>query len=186
MAIVTSALAGVCAWTLLEYLIHRFLGHGRAPHRNPFGIEHVRHHSVGDYFAPAWKKLAVTCLAAPLLFGLASLCAAPAVAAAFVTGLLGMYLAYEWLHRQLHVHPGLGPYGRWARRHHFGHHFADPRTNHGVTSPLWDVVFGTRRVHARIVVPERLCMAWLRDPATGEVRADWAGTFELRRATAKS
>jgi len=39
----------------------------------------------------------------------------------------------------------LGWYGRWAREHHFHHHFVDLRVNYGVTSGLWDVVLRTRR-----------------------------------------
>jgi hypothetical protein len=39
----------------------------------------------------------------------------------------------------------LGWYGRWARGHHFHHHFVDARVNYGVTSPVWDVVLRTRR-----------------------------------------
>ena len=27
------------------------------------------------------------------------------------------YLGYEWLHRRLHTHRGIGPWGRWLRRH---------------------------------------------------------------------
>ena len=78
----------------------------------------------------------------------ASVVGVPAVAiagyhlgAAYVAGLVGFYGVYEWLHRREHTHAGIGPYGRWARRHHFHHHFVDGRTNHGVTSPIWDLVF---------------------------------------------
>lgn len=180
MTTALAAAVGVVSWTLLEYGIHRFLGHGPRPSRNPFGIEHVRHHSQGDYFAPAWKKLVAAALLCAALLPVAGLVAAPAPARAFVAGLVAMYLAYEFLHRRLHVSAGFGPYARWARRHHFSHHLVDPRTNHGVTSPIWDLVFGTYRRPERIVVPERLCMVWLRDPATGRVRDEWAGTFELR------
>jgi sterol desaturase/sphingolipid hydroxylase (fatty acid hydroxylase superfamily) len=54
----------------------------------------------------------------------------------------------------------------------------DARTNHGVTSPLWDVVFGTYRAPGTIRVPSRLCMSWLRDER-GEVREDFRDTFVL-------
>ena len=100
---------------------------------------------------------------------------------AYALGLAGFYLTYEGLHRLEHVHAGFGPYGRWARRHHFHHHFVDPKANHGVTSPLWDLVLGTYAEPSIIPVPEKLAMRWLTDPRTGDLRPELAGTYELRR-----
>jgi hypothetical protein len=85
------------------------------------------------------------------------------------------------LHRRLHTHRGFGVVGRCLRRHHF-HHFGNPRVNHGVTSPLWDVVCGTSEAPGVITVPEQLAMDWLVDPATGDVYEDLATAWRLRRA----
>ena len=104
-----------------------------------------------------------------------------ALGGAYVLGLMGFYGAYEVLHRLEHVWAGIGPYARWARKHHFYHHFVDARMNHGVTSPIWDLVFGTYRKPDVITVPKKLCMAWLKDPETGDIRAEHAGTFALKR-----
>ena len=177
---IAAAACGVLTWTLLEYLIHRWMGHDRRFRRSPFGIEHVRHHVEGNYFAPTWKKLVAAALVAAVLCGPAIAIAGVANGVAYVAGLVAFYGVYEWLHRREHTHAGVGPYGRWARRHHFHHHFVDARTNHGVTSPLWDVAFGTYRRPTKIRVPVKLCMAWLRDPVTGEIRSEHAGTYELR------
>ena len=179
-AVVGAALfTGAFTWTLLEYLIHRFAGHDRRLRGNPFGVEHVRHHIEGDYFAPSYKKaivalVAIAALSAPLMLALGG-----PTGAAFIVGLVGCYGVYEVIHRRLHVSAGFGAYGRWARRHHFTHHFASARVNHGVTTPLWDFVFGTYQAPAHITVPGRLCMAWLKDPATGQVRAEWADAFSI-------
>jgi sterol desaturase/sphingolipid hydroxylase (fatty acid hydroxylase superfamily) len=173
--------AGAATWTLLEYVLHRWLGHDRRLRRNPFGIEHLRHHAQGNYFAAASKKLAIAAIVTVVLgvpvVGVAGL----STGVAYLTGLMGFYAAYEWLHLRNHTHPGRGPYGRWARRHHFHHHFVDPRVNHGVTTPLWDVVFRTYRRPKRIKVPARLSMAWLLDPVTGDVRTEHADSYELAR-----
>ena len=176
-----AALAGVFSWTFLEYVIHRWLGHDTRFRRTPFGVEHVRHHIEGNYFAPTWKKLLIAPVAAAILAVPATLLAGAALGAAYVAGLIGFYGVYEVLHRLEHVSPGLGPYGRWARRHHFTHHFVDARVNHGVTSPIWDVVFGTYRKVDVIPVPAKLCMAWLRDPETGEVRAGLGKTYVIAK-----
>ena len=84
-------------------------------------------------------------------------------------------------HRGVGAHTGVGRYGRWARRHHFHHHFVDPKTNHGVTTPLWDLVFRTYRTPEVIPVPAKLCMRWLLDDA-GAVRAEHADRYQLRGA----
>ncbi len=176
---IAAAACGVVTWTLLEYLIHRWMGHDRRFRRSPFGIEHVRHHIEGNYFAPTWKKLIAAAVVAAVV-GVPAIAIAGASGAAYVAGLVGFYGTYEWLHRREHTHAGIGPYGRWARRHHFHHHFVDGRTNHGVTTPIWDLVFGTYEPPTIIPVPAKLCMAWLRDPATGDIRAEHAGTYRLR------
>jgi len=178
--VIAAALCGVLTWTLLEYLIHRWMGHDRRFRRTPFGVEHVRHHIEGDYFAPTWKKLIAAALFIGVLIAPAIAIAGTARGAAYVLGLVGFYGVYEWLHRREHTHAGIGPYGRWARRHHFHHHFADGRVNHGVTSPLWDLVFRTYVTPGVIRVPAKLCMAWLLDPATGEIRREHAATYQLR------
>lgn len=178
---IVAALLGAFSWSFLEYVIHRWLGHDGRFRRNPFGVEHVRHHIEGNYFAPSYKKLAIAAGAVALLCVPAIAIAGRATGVAYVGGLMGFYGAYEVLHRLEHVWAGIGPYARWARKHHFHHHFVDARTNHGVTSPLWDLVFGTYRKPGVITVPRKLCMAWLMDPATGDIRAAHAGTFTLKR-----
>ena len=170
--IIVAIACGVLSWTLLEYLIHRWMGHDRRFRKTPFGVEHIRHHIEGNYFAPTWKKVVI----AAVLGGVLCL----PLGIAYAAGLIGSYGAYEWLHRREHTHAGIGPYGRWARRHHFHHHFVDGRKNHGVTTPLWDHVFGTYQRPTIIRVPTQLCMAWLRDPATGAIRSEYAATYELR------
>jgi sterol desaturase/sphingolipid hydroxylase (fatty acid hydroxylase superfamily) len=179
LSMIIAAIAGAAAWTLLEYGIHRFLGHHRWFRGNRFGLEHVRHHAEGNYFAATIKKVALAVVVAIAVGGPAALWAG-SVGAAAVAGLLVAYGGYEILHRREHTHPGVGGYGRWARRHHFHHHFVDPRSNHGVTSPIWDLVFATYRRPAVIPVPARLCMRWLVDDATGRVRAEHADRYVLR------
>ena len=177
--IITFAL-GMFSWTFLEYVIHRWLGHDPRYRGNPFGVEHVRHHAEGNYFAPTPKKAALAALVAVVIGGPAAGLAG-AHGAAAVGGLLVMYGTYEVLHRREHTHAGIGRYGRWARRHHFHHHFVEPKTNHGVTTPLWDLVFGTYRTPEIIPVPAKLCMRWLLDDA-GAVRAEHAARYQLRGA----
>ena len=178
---VTALAAGPATWSLVEYLLHRFLGHDRRTWPNGFATEHTRHHAEGDYFAPTWKKALVAIVAVPVVQATASLVLDPAPALVFGASFVAAYVAYELIHRRAHTHRGVGRYGRLLRRHHLHHHFDNPRANHGVTSPVWDLVFGTYEAPGRIRVPEKLRMRWLVDPRTGDVFADLAPFYELRR-----
>jgi hypothetical protein len=175
---------GIMLWTLLEYVLHRFLGHDRRTMPNFFSVEHTRHHSEGGYFAPTWKKALVAVVMSAVVTALVGAVLDVSVAVPFAVGFVGMYVAYEVIHRRLHTHRGFGGVGRALRRHHFFHHFGNPRLNHGVTSPLWDIVFGTFEAPGVITVPEKLAMEWLVDPATGDVHTELATDWRLRRAAA--
>jgi sterol desaturase/sphingolipid hydroxylase (fatty acid hydroxylase superfamily) len=167
MSWLVALIVGAFTWTLAEYVLHRGLGHRRGA-KNPFSVEHLKHHATVTWFAPTWKKAiaAAAVLAAtgaPLYraFGLDGLAAS--------AGFALTYVAYEAIHRRLHTHRGFGAYGRWARRHHLHHHFSRPRLNHGVTTPIWDWVFGTLDVPAVVTVPRSNALPWmLRDDGTLE------------------
>lgn len=179
--VVATCCAGVLAWTLAEYVLHRVLGHDTRTRPNAFADEHTRHHAEGGYFAPTWKKALVAAAVVPLAGGAAALVLGDALLGlAFGCSFTVMYVAYEVVHRRAHVHVGQGTYGRYLRRLHFHHHFENPRSNHGVTSPLWDVVFGTYEAPTVIRVPRKLAMRWLADDVTREIRADLAGFYAFR------
>jgi sterol desaturase/sphingolipid hydroxylase (fatty acid hydroxylase superfamily) len=161
MAWAFAAILGVMTWSFLEYMLHRFLGHDRRFMPNFFSKEHTLHHSVGDYFAPTWKKVVVASVVFVGVSALASFAVGLGLALTYAASFAGMYTAYEVLHRRMHTHPGIGHYFRYMRRHHFSHHFTSPKMNHGVTSPLWDWVFGTYAEASRIRVPRKLAMGWL-------------------------
>jgi len=177
LAWVGAAALGAVFWTLVEYLLHRFVFHGADASR--LGAkEHRQHHAQVDYFAPWWQKAIAAVAAGALLLPLALASAGVASGLAFTAGFIAMYLVYEVLHRRAHTRPPRGRYGRWRRRNHFAHHFADPRRAHGVTTPFWDLAFGTRLPAGRVRVPRRLAMPWLVD-GRGRVRPDFASDYEL-------
>ncbi len=179
MILAFAAFSGALGWTLAEYLIHRFDGHGMKG-KTPFSKEHLAHHADPSYFASSWKKLGVAALAGLVLLTLTSPIMGGSAAIAFTSGFLLMYAVYELIHRRIHTHRPLNAYGRWARRHHLLHHHGNPRLNHGVTSPLWDWVFGTLEEPEGVVgVPVRRAPDWLRDPETGRVAAAFADHFAL-------
>jgi sterol desaturase/sphingolipid hydroxylase (fatty acid hydroxylase superfamily) len=177
MSSLVAAALGAFLWTGVEYLLHRFAFHEK-PVAALGASEHQRHHVEVDYFAPTWQKALAAGAVTGLLWPLAWLASDALSATAFTTGFVAMYVSYEVLHRRAHTHPPRGPYGRWLRRNHFAHHFRDPRRAYGVTSPVWDLVFGTRLPAAPVRVPRRLAMVWLLDES-GEIPASLARDYVL-------
>jgi dihydroceramide fatty acyl 2-hydroxylase len=53
------------------------------------------------------------------------------------------YLIYDYIHYATHHFPMRNPVAKYLRRHHLKHHFSGERGRYGVSSPLWDIVFGT-------------------------------------------
>ena len=136
-------LAGLLAWTVVEYLLHRFLFH--LPPQHPLARlgarMHYEHHDAPAQ-RPIVKPPALTLGAFALTLTLAATLAGLARVAPFWGGLVAGYLLYELSHVAIHAldearHP-------WPaqRRRHLDHH-ADPHRSFGISSPLWDLVLGT-------------------------------------------
>ncbi len=153
-----SLLGGVAVWTLVEYLAHRFVLHGRFPdgggivrrwaHR-AFDHLHVEHH------ARPWDGNHVNGTIGDTLpymafFAALSFAAALPSLPVLWAGVMQSYVVEEWIHHAVHyptVYGLGGAYWRYIVRHHAWHH--SPRgTNSafGLSSGAWDVVFGTRLV----------------------------------------
>lgn len=187
------ALAGGAAWTASEYAIHRFVGHGpkRARARSilarltplgflsEFNAEHMAHHANPSYFAPTSHKVVAAAVLVPTVAGALAPILGLGRAASFALGFTAVYGAYEVVHRRVHTHPPRGPYGRWVRRHHLTHHHKTPRANHGVTSPVWDKVFGTEQAAEQVSVPRHAAPPWMIDPATEDLRAGLERDYSL-------
>ena len=139
------AATALLVWTLVEWAMHRamhwrtcskllcrfqqhaHLRHHRAPHDRPHSVLRLSGSIPlsGLFFAAA-------------LIGFRDLDRAML----FHTGLLVGYLWYESVHLLSHSHRCLS--GLWAPcRYHLRHHFENPTRIYGVTSPLWDWIFGT-------------------------------------------
>jgi len=135
-----AAAVGFVAWGFLEYAIHRWVGHG------PPSIArrgHAEHHSNGAALiaAPFYVVLA----GAFAVWALLSLAIPIGIASLLVFGLYLGYNHYALLHHVLHHHEAIasqvGLLHRLERGHHI--HHTQQSVNFGVTSTLWDRVFGT-------------------------------------------
>jgi sterol desaturase/sphingolipid hydroxylase (fatty acid hydroxylase superfamily) len=143
--------AGILLFSLVEYCFHRWLFHDS---RSLFVMEdgHRKHHEnpQGDDTLPFFLPPAILlCLAG--LFALAM----PTSYALLLAGVIGSgYAVYGLSHFAMHVRRFRHPLIRqWAAHHHIHHHHPDK--NFGVTSPLWDIVLGTRYESKSARIPLR-------------------------------
>jgi sterol desaturase/sphingolipid hydroxylase (fatty acid hydroxylase superfamily) len=169
---------GAISWTFLEYMMHRFLGHEHKG-KNFFKTEHTQHHAKVHYFAPAYKKLLAAAIVAIVIFLLVNMFNGALNSAAFVIGLLGMYSLYEITHYRYHASkPLIAPF-IILRKHHFYHHFHNPKMNHGVTTRFWDRVFSTFKEVDKVHIPQKMSMTWL--VKDGEIRTPYVKHFHLNK-----
>ena len=63
---------------------------------------------------------------------------------AFYPGFIGGYLVYDMTHYALHYFNFKNPYLKRIKQQHMLHHYADPAKGFGVSSDMWDKVFGSQ------------------------------------------
>ncbi len=143
---------GVLAWTLIEYLVHRFVLHVAFPAGGGWTrrlLHHLFDASHADHHARPWDGYYInghldTLLVAVWLVPLGTLAPGPAVSAA-IAGLLAAYVAEEWLHHAMHFRNFRWRHFQYLRRRHLVHHSRHGvDTAFGITSDFWDLVFRTR------------------------------------------
>ena len=141
---------GIIVWTLTEYLLHRFVFHyhpssgwGKRLHFLMHGVHH-------DYPSDAKRLVmppAVSIPLALLFYGLFVWMLQPLQAQALMIGFTVGYLVYDLMHYALHHAQFRSGWLYRLKRHHMRHHYADPSRGFGVSSPLWDRVFGSSEQH---------------------------------------
>lgn len=142
MSLLLALVVGLTAWTVVEYGMHRFLGHGgRGAPFQRFRAQHLRHHLDPDRHTPQLDLWIGGLVSGAATFVLGTLVAGWMHGLAYAGGYLLGYFGYEALHRLVHTDVPLGPLES-IRRHHLAHH-ADPGGCYGITIPLWDRVLRT-------------------------------------------
>lgn len=172
-ATVGLAVAGLAAWTVTEFLLHRFVFHeiatedversvARKVHRlNPgepvvpaldgfrekfYFVAHGVHH---EFPSDPSRLVMPPSVSIPLALGfyaLFSVTLGPTLTPGFFAGFVAGYLVYDTFHYAIHfIRPGGGAEVVMYRmgKGHMRHHFADNSKDYGVSSPIWDLVLGT-------------------------------------------
>jgi cyclopropane-fatty-acyl-phospholipid synthase len=133
-------LAALAGWSLLEYLVHRFVLHGIQPFRRWHAAHHESPRALicaptiltasvigGALFIPVWATADLWC------------------ACSLTLGLLIGYLVYALTHHATHHWRAPRGWLRQRRRWHLVHHHEREPCCYGVTSGFWDHLFGTLR-----------------------------------------
>lgn len=131
---------GFIAWSLVEYLLHRYVLHGVPPFKG-WHTEH--HHHPQDLIGiPAIASLP---LIAGLVFFPLRWWTDSQLALATTLGFMVGYLAYMVVHHGVHHWASRRKHWFRARKTaHALHHVRDQTRCYGVTTSFWDRAFGTR------------------------------------------
>jgi sterol desaturase/sphingolipid hydroxylase (fatty acid hydroxylase superfamily) len=137
--------AGWLLWTFMEYWLHRALFHftpKTSEERVKSFMLHGYHHK---YPNDRLRLVAPPMMSWPLAIVVSSLSrlALGDVWPVFFAGIAMGYVAYDWIHYYTHHFRPTNPVGRWLRAYHMRHHHEHASSRYGVSSPLWDLVFGT-------------------------------------------
>jgi sterol desaturase/sphingolipid hydroxylase (fatty acid hydroxylase superfamily) len=131
---------GAALWSLLEYLLHRFVLHQWPT----FAAMHAEHHAAPRAFVgtPTWVTLGVlwTIFFLPECY-LWSF----NVASGLIGGVMMGFLWYGVLHHVIHHGHPRALYSLLSKSadRHRQHHYSGRAGNFGVTTSIWDRLFGT-------------------------------------------
>lgn len=160
------AIAVAISWHLQERLLHEYFLHMKARHflsaslLKRFSVHHRQHHR------DPWRTQTLFIATRAYVFTVPSVIGALLVLTRDIqltlTGSFAYFLTllcYEWTHCLIHT--SYEPRSEWYRRrwwNHRLHHFKNSQHWFGITSPLWDVLLGSRP-----------------DPSGIATRKDWHG-----------
>ena len=147
LAVAGLFLLGVLLWTLLEYLIHRYVFHYEPKSRLGKQFHFIVHGVHHDYPNDARRLVMPPSISIPLAFlfyGL-FLVIFGRLASGVFAGLVFGYVCYDMLHYATHHFPLKRGLWLWLKQYHLRHHYKDDHVGYGISSPLWDYIFGTTR-----------------------------------------
>lgn len=145
---------GLFLWTFAEYTLHRFLFHHKSTtprQERIFFLFHGIHHAQPQDKTRLVMPFPVSIPMAAIICGLfyfilAVLLKSPQWVAPLIAGFLVGYLIYDLTHYAQHHFAMRAGYAKYIKRYHMQHHYKEPDTRFGVSSPVWDWVFHTQGV----------------------------------------
>ncbi len=138
-------IAGMFVFTLVEYLMHRYLYHIK-PHSHSFEQFSYKVHGVHHDYPKDKQRLAmppVMALVLATFFFVLYRALMGDYVFGFLAGFLMGYTGYLCVHYSVHIFKVPNNFLKVLWHHHAIHHYRQPDKAFGVSSPLWDYIFGT-------------------------------------------
>jgi sterol desaturase/sphingolipid hydroxylase (fatty acid hydroxylase superfamily) len=143
--IITLFLSGLLTFSLVEYLVHRYVFHMETDtelkEKIQYNFHGVHHEYPKDKGRLAMPPVVSVILAASLLY-LFHL-AIGEYTFAFLPGFVMGYASYLFVHFAVHAYQPPKNFLKVLWVNHGIHHYKDHNKAFGVSSPLWDYIFGT-------------------------------------------
>mmetsp|Transcript_41764 Transcript_41764/g.90613 ORF Transcript_41764/g.90613 Transcript_41764/m.90613 type:complete len:260 (+) Transcript_41764:118-897(+) len=144
---------GFVLWSLIEYLLHRFLFHmpERIIHCNRWVtmlhfLIHGCHHLLPmDPMRLVFPPIPAAIISCGVYSVFRTIVTTPYAMVMLAGSLLG-YISYDLTHYYLHHASVRGSHFRTMKTYHLAHHYKNPNLGFGISSMVWDVVFGTTLV----------------------------------------
>ena len=143
-------LGGMFFWSFFEYVIHRYVFHFMAESERATKIVYLIHGNHHEYprdkqrlFMPAVPSIILATVVFSMMYFFASLIGVTTGVFSFFPGFMLGYLMYGTMHYAIHA---WNPPFKWMKplwRNHHLHHYKEQAKGFGVSSTLWDHVFGT-------------------------------------------
>ncbi len=137
---------GLAVWSFTEYTLHRFIFHfvpksewGKKIHFMFHGVHHDYPNDSTRLVMPPVVSIPLALLFYFLFKNILGDQLLPPFFAGFILG----YLTYDLTHYAVHHFSLRGKVSLYLKQQHMRHHYMDPDGNYGVSSPIWDFVFGT-------------------------------------------
>jgi sterol desaturase/sphingolipid hydroxylase (fatty acid hydroxylase superfamily) len=151
VAIPVCWVTGLFLWTLVEYCLHRFLFHYEArteAGKRIFYLFHGVHHAQPLCKSRLVMPFVLSIPLGVLFYGIFQLAVGvilgrPGWVAPLFAGIVSGYLAYDMMHYASHHFRLKSRVLKAIRKSHMQHHGTTHDMRFGVSSPLWDYVFGT-------------------------------------------
>ena len=143
-------LGGMFFWTFFEYIMHRFIFHFLAESERAVKVIYIIHGNHHEYprdrerlFMPPVPSLILASLIFSIMYFIVALMGFRENVFAFFPGFILGYLIYGSMHYAIHA---WNPPYKWMKplwRNHHLHHYKNERQGFGVSTTLWDRLFGT-------------------------------------------
>lgn len=143
--VILTFLSGMFFWSFFEYIMHRFVFHMVSESERAKKVIYVLHGNHHEYprdkerlFMPAVPSLIISSTIFLIMYGIMG-----KNVFSFFPGFMLGYLIYGSMHYAIHA---WNPPFKWMKglwRNHHLHHYKQTQRGFGVSSTLWDHVFGT-------------------------------------------